>query len=275
MCAGTSQIQGSLLHPSPIPALREVRLELHQNCCRPLRALWPGVGEAPGVAYPDMGADNTMQEHQGHFGQVLGTEGCWTYGVCLQDGAFAAQGEGDEPRRVLSLLGRAEGMLPRMWECSEKDRKCPVAPGALAQHIGLPRDILHGTSTLWRYQPKPWQKKHHSPSMGLAPISWSGAPLGLWGGCSPSQSLLVVQWDLQLNSSAGKWGDLQVLPWKAKSCQQQAGAGFGWRPCAQTVMDSRQPTGSPQRFFGSWVARGSGPKATSVRRRVVGPGGEG
>lgn len=108
------------------------------------------------------------------------------------------------------------------------------------------------------------------PQQWLAPIS-----CGLWGSCSPSQPLLAVQWVLQLNSSAGQWGHLQVLPWKAKSCQQQAGAGFGWRPCAQTVMDSRQPTGSPQRFFGSWAARGSGPKATSVRRRVVGPGGEG
>lgn len=146
----------------------------------------------------------------------------------------------------------------------------------MAQHTGLARDILHGTCTLWRYQPNPWQ----------VPPAWgwpSSAGLGLlWGGCSPSQPLLVVQQILQWNSRSG--GDtpvhLQVLLWKAQSCQQQAGAaaGFGWRPCAQTVMDSRRPTGaqgSPQRSFSSWAATGSGPKATSASRRVVGPGGEG
>lgn len=71
VCAGTPQIQGNALHPSPTPALKGVRLELHQHYCRPLRVLWPGVGEAPGVAYPGRGADNTKKGHQGHSGQVL------------------------------------------------------------------------------------------------------------------------------------------------------------------------------------------------------------
>lgn len=75
------------------------------------------------------------------------------------------------------------------------------------------------------------EKNHHSPSMGLAPISWFGTPMGLWGGCSPSQPLLVVQWILQLNSRAeGTPVHPQVLPWKAKSCQQQAGAGLAGVP---------------------------------------------
>lgn len=147
----------------------------------------------------------------------------------------------------------------------------PLVPLPVAPFLAFPCPYFPGCFAMKVFeQGGTLPEKAPFPQQWLAPIS-----CGLWGGCSPSQPLLVVQWVLQLNSSAGKLGHLQVLPWKAKSCQQQAGAGFGWRPCAQTVMDSRQPTGSPQRFFGSWAARGSGPKATSVRRRVVGPGGEG
>lgn len=80
----------------------------------------------------------------------------------------------------------------------------------MAQHIGLARGTLHGTSTLWGYQPIPWQgKKAPFPQHGAGPpqLPWFGAPVGLWGGCSPSQPLLAVQWVLQLDSSARKWGD--------------------------------------------------------------------
>lgn len=40
VCAGTSQIQGSPLHPSPIPALREVRLELVQPSEGTVASCW-------------------------------------------------------------------------------------------------------------------------------------------------------------------------------------------------------------------------------------------
>lgn len=126
-------------------------------------------------------------------------------------------------------------------------------------------------------------KKHHSPSTGLGPLSCHG--LGLPWGCGVAAPLPSPCWCysgfsswIPVPGSGGTPLHPQVLPWKAKSCQQQAGAGFGWSPCAQTVMDSRWPTGtqgSPQLFFSSGAARRSGPKATSVRRRVVGPGGEG
>lgn len=123
VCAGT--------YPK-FRAIHSILLQILQNCCRPLRVLWPGVGEAPGVAYTDRGADNTRKAHQGHFGQVLHPwEQRCSSGVCLQDGAFSAQGEGDEPQRVLSLMERAEGMFLRIWECCGRARKCPVAPGAL------------------------------------------------------------------------------------------------------------------------------------------------
>lgn len=113
------------------------------------------------------------------------------------------------------------------------------------------------------------EKSTTTPGMGLAQqLVWGSC--GAVGWLLPFPATADGTVSSPAESSAGKWGDPQVLPWKAKSCQQQAGAGLGWRPCAQTVMDSRRPMGtqgSPQRSFSSWAAGGSGPKATSVRKR--------
>lgn len=112
----------------------------------------------------------------------------------------------------------------------------------MAQHKGHPPWHLHTLEIPTHPLAEEKKKNHHSPSMGLAPISWFGAPVGLRGGCSPSQPLLGVQWILQLNSMAG--GDLCAPAGAPLESQEPPAAGrsrFGWCPCAQTVMDSRWP----------------------------------
>lgn len=93
------------------------------------------------------------------------------------------------------------------------------------------RGILHGTSTLWRYQLTPWQrrkKKSPFPQHGAGPHQL------VWGSCG------AVGWLLPFPATAGGTVDSpwlggtpvhpQVLPWKAKSRQQQAGAGLAGVP---------------------------------------------
>lgn len=64
----------------------------------------------------------------------------------------------------------------------------------------------------------------------------------------------------------------QVLPWKAERCWQRAGTGFGCVPGDGFQMAHGRMGAF---FFGSWAARGSRPKPTSVRRWLAGPGGGG
>lgn len=229
-------------------------------------------------------------------------------------GSWVRRGEGcrDMPKGAQGCSGRAgkcpgvpgtppqsPSLLPRIraapdsWSCGWLSARLGSTASTSSRESGvfLPREYQplllaswQGASSASRASETPAHpstgKKHHSPSMGL---SWAAA---VWGSLIP---LALWRWwgsvaPRGAPAGRGCWGGggdhfaHAGAPLKSKALPAAAGPGFGRRPCEQPAMDSRWPAGAralPRCFFGSWAARGSHPKATSVRRRLAGPGGGG